>query len=179
MQKNELSNIWPDERSNRLLELTKIPNWGGREVTRAINLEYPDLPPVTRNAVLGKLKRLREKLGKTHRKRPRPHTRLNPPQEKTSAIPHNSATIHSSSVIPPNRVDSPAPFLLQRGGVVTKSPITPDDWKPGLCCWPVEGDPAKPDFRYCGRPVIADRPRANYCPEHHAKAHPPQRQKRF
>ena len=37
----------------------------------------------------------------------------------------------------------------------------------GMCSWPV-GEPGTPNFHFCGRPAVADKP---YCPEHCAKAY--------
>ena len=37
----------------------------------------------------------------------------------------------------------------------------------GMCCWP-EGEPGRPEFRFCGKPAVAGKP---YCAEHCARAY--------
>lgn len=39
--------------------------------------------------------------------------------------------------------------------------------RPGMCCWP-EGEPGDDDFRFCGEPVVPEKP---YCAEHCDRAY--------
>jgi GcrA cell cycle regulator len=39
--------------------------------------------------------------------------------------------------------------------------------RPGMCCWP-DGEPGDADFRFCGEPVVPEKP---YCAEHCDRAY--------
>ena len=39
--------------------------------------------------------------------------------------------------------------------------------RPGMCCWP-DGEPGNADFRFCGEPVVPEKP---YCAEHCDRAY--------
>ena len=45
--------------------------------------------------------------------------------------------------------------------------ISLESLRPGMCSWP-EGEPGKEDFRFCGDPVIPDKP---YFPHHCERAY--------
>src|SRR5215471_507916 len=84
MLRNQITDSWPPDRVSRLLELRSDPKLPLSEITKHLNLEYPTLPKLSRNAVAGKLKRINDRAAPQRRQKSRPMTRLNPTKEKSS-----------------------------------------------------------------------------------------------
>ncbi len=62
--------------------------------------------------------------------------------------------------------------LPKRGSPIRQKPkpaeiISLDALRPGMCSWP-HGEPGTEDFRFCGDPVVPDKP---YCAEHCERAY--------
>ncbi len=57
---------------------------------------------------------------------------------------------------------SPIPSKARDTGIVKL-----DGLGAGMCCWP-EGEPGKPEFHFCGKPAVANKP---YCADHCARAY--------
>jgi len=139
---------WTDERVDRLKSLWK-DGLSASQVARALG-------GVTRNAVIGKLHRLKLTGSRPATTRPR----------RTAAIRPARPTGRRMRARP---ACAPAP-------IVVAAPEGPGlfrsfaELKPRCCKWPI-GDPAGADFSLCGRPTDG-RP---YCPGHHQLAHQPRR----
>lgn len=193
MLRNQITDSWPPDRVSRLLELRSDPKLPLSEITKHLNLEYPTLPKLSRNAVAGKLKRINDRAAPQRRQKSRPHTRLNPRQEKSSTrilekdiirsetkMGNSDLTNHSSVCyvgrchVANNKLNKPPAV------VPPAKPVPYEELKSGQCKWPVAGDPAKLDtLMCCAKPVDRARDaRANYCPEHAAIAHPQKRSER-
>ncbi|MBL4613756.1 MAG: global cell cycle regulator GcrA-like protein [Magnetovibrio sp.] len=98
---------------------------------------------VTKNAVVGKVHRLGLK------------KRQSPIRQSTNT------TVQPKK---PKKVASPTPVATKRpsGDVVRLEELTN-----AMCCWP-EGEPGKPDFHFCGKSAVHDKP---YCEAHCARAY--------
>jgi len=98
---------------------------------------------VTKNAVVGKVHRL----GLKKRQSPIRQTSASTAQPKK-----------------PKKIVAPAPVAANRpsGDVVRLEELTA-----AMCCWP-EGEPGTPEFHFCGKSSIQDKP---YCEEHCARAY--------
>jgi GcrA cell cycle regulator len=140
--------VWTDERVDRLKSLWR-EGLSASQVARVLG-------GVSRNAVIGKLHRL--KLTGSRPTLPRPR-RAAPPRAGRPALR-----------LTPRRLDRLA------APIVSAAPEGPGlfrcfaELKPRCCKWPI-GDPAGADFSLCGRPTDG-RP---YCPGHHQLAHQPRR----
>jgi GcrA cell cycle regulator len=119
---------------------------------------------VTRNAVIGKLHRLKL-AGRTKPSRRATSTRARSCSQvsrrpagnsrRTSAFP----TRHSPAPAKPTR-----PPILPELGPAPQRPVTVRTLTPRTCRWP-EGDPKSPDFHFCGRSKTNEV--LPYC-DHHA-----------
>lgn len=99
---------------------------------------------VTKNAVVGKVHRLGLK-------------------KRQSPIRQSAAT--TAQPKKPKKVAAPAPVAtakLPSGDVVRLEELTA-----AMCCWP-EGEPGTPEFHFCGKPAVQDKP---YCEDHCARAY--------
>lgn len=129
-----------------------------------------ELGSVTRNGVIGKIHRLN--LQGRIKRAPRPRA---PRQARLSASSFRRPSIHSlfnTAITPTGMTAEPVveteiviPFA-QRKTLMQLNDKT--------CHWPV-GDPASPDFFYCGGETYAD---LSYCVFHCRVAHQPARDRR-
>lgn len=132
--------FWTEERVQWLIEA-----WTGRASATALAREAG----VTRNVIIGKVHRL---------------------QAAGLLAPRSGATQRRTPRALPPRPGQPAPTIT-RSTVVEPEPLSLDDGRPitlinleraRMCCWPL-GDPALPDFRYCGHGKFPGSP---YCEAH-------------
>ncbi len=98
---------------------------------------------VTKNAVVGKVHRLGLK-------------------KRQSPIRQTVAT--GAQPKKPKKIAPPAPMapMPPSGEIVRLEELTAT-----MCCWP-EGEPGTPEFHFCGKPAVPDKP---YCEEHCARAY--------
>lgn len=139
------SRDWTQDRTERLKRLW-LNGLSASQLARKLG-------GVSRSAVLGKLHRL----GLTGRGgAPRPLVRkvASGPTTTRKAAPTQSRAAARVAVSKP----SPAEPGLVRDLAALG---------PGDCRWPI-GDPASPDFSFCGRPTLRSEP---YCPGHDRAAH--------
>ena len=134
---------WNDERVAALAQLWR-EGLSASQVARRLG-------GVTRNAVIGKAHRL----GLTLRDTPsRPHLPGAKPAKRTQSQPRAPAPSLPPRVVPVAPVRT---FAEEVAPTATLMSLDDDG-----CRWPI-GDPARPDFGFCGRP----RPRGGaYCAEH-------------
>jgi len=138
---------WNTERTSALIDLWNA----GRSATEIANT----LGKTTRNAVIGKVYRL-----KLPQRAPRALAR----RRKSSAVPlppRTSKTDRGPADIP--ELGPPPPFHPKIHSLA-----------PHHCRWP-EGDPRTPEFHFCGRPAVPDKP---YCPHHAAHTYERRRRRR-
>lgn len=142
---------WPDRRVDRLKEL--YAQKGTDELScaaigRELTWEFPDLPALSRNAIIGKV------------------SRLGLPQRGRRAPPRTGGGM-------PRLVRPPKAKPLTASGIAAKLaeelPPTDDPFSPKGCRWPI-GEPGTPDFRFCQRPrgKRADGCESSWCEGHHA-----------
>jgi hypothetical protein len=79
----------------------------------------------------------------------------------------NTPALHENFIEPPTREGQPYFEKSVRRSLKRES-ITTINLTSSTCRWPF-GDPAKPDFHYCGQPSQTDRP---YCDTHEAISRP-------
>lgn len=110
---------------------------------------------VTKNAVVGKVHRLGLK------------KRASPIRQMPSA-----------GTVQPRRVKAeakaPAAEAAEAAAPAAPTPVMPsgdavklEELTSTMCCWP-EGEPGTPEFHFCGRPAVAEKP---YCEGHCARAY--------
>lgn len=102
---------------------------------------------VTKNAVVGKVHRLGLK------------KRQSPIRQSSGA---SSQPKKAKKVVATTAAPQPAPAKAPSGDVVRLEELTAT-----MCCWP-EGEPGTPDFHFCGKPAVPEKP---YCEEHCARAY--------
>lgn len=177
---------WTDERMARLKQL-----WDSGHSASQIAM---DLRGVSRNAVIGKLRRLgmtrtaeaiaisKSLANATGRAATPHHTRAKPVTVKAAPVVRGNGVssvteraiagaVAAAVWIPPREPDPPpAPR-------VRATPVGLLAWAPGRCRWPVNDPPsgAMHQILFCAEDVTAaDRDAGRvYCPEHHAAAHQP------
>lgn len=127
-----------------------------------------ELGNVTRNAVIGKVHRLGlsgKAKSPSKPRAPRPPrdriVRLRPVARGNSAL----AEVFAVEAEPEPFIDNVIPFAQR----VSLSELTEAN-----CHWPV-GDPATPDFHFCGGKAVAGY---SYCPHHSRVAYQPASQRR-
>lgn len=124
---------------------------------------------VTRNAIIGKVHRLKLSGRATPSRPPRPRAKPTPKPRVTTT------TTAPRTLTPSTRREMPAPPAplepkpLPSGEFATVLTLTNH-----ICKWPI-GDPATPEFRFCGRKSSATSP---YCEFHASQAYQPQSRKR-
>ncbi len=132
---------------------------------------------VTRNAVIGKVHRLglsgRVKTASTTPSRARvqqPRTPRNPAMRRPSV----GGAVHGNTALAFNYRPAPAAKLVVDVVVPMCEPVTIMELKEAMCRWPL-GDPATPDFRYCGGKSDIG---VTYCPYHSNMAYQPAQDRR-
>ncbi len=123
---------------------------------------------VTRNAIIGKVHRLKLSGRATPSRPPRPRAKPAPkPRIAATAAPRTSApSVRREVPIAPVPLE---PKPLPSGEFATVLTLTNH-----ICKWPI-GDPATPEFRFCGRKSSAASP---YCDSHASQAYQPQSRRR-
>ena len=163
---------WTDERVEQLRQ-----HWlEGKSASQIAGLLGHGM---TRNAVIGKVHRLglagRAKSPSSAPPRPRPAAgaahRPAAPRLPAAARMVRGAT---ALALAPQPLAEPAPQTFAESVVVPMSlRVTIVELKEAMCRWPL-GDPASPDFRYCGSPA----PGSPYCAHHAALAYQPAHERR-
>ena len=124
---------------------------------------------VTRNAIIGKVHRLKLSGRATPSRPPRPRAKP-APKARVAAKSPSVQTRQQPSANPAPPVAPPLePKPLPSGEYATVLTLTNH-----ICKWPI-GDPATPEFRFCGRRSRTGSP---YCDTHAAQAYQPQSRKR-
>jgi GcrA cell cycle regulator len=154
----EASATWTDERLDRLKKL-----WSEGLSASQIAAELG----VTRNAVLGKSHRLglvRNPSAKADSPHPLKPSRPLPPTSTTEPfMKHGPKTVTDMGSCQPAAQPSAEPPQVE---AVSPQPegVTIMELRESMCRWP-NGDPTRPEFRYCGAGAIEGLP---YC-SHHAR----------
>jgi GcrA cell cycle regulator len=123
---------------------------------------------VTRNAIIGKVHRLKLSGRATPSRPPRPRIKAAPKPRVTTSAPRTSTSpvvARETPIAPPPLEPTPLPS----GEFATVLTLTNH-----ICKWPI-GDPTDPDFRFCGRKSKAASP---YCDSHASQAYQPQSRRR-
>jgi GcrA cell cycle regulator len=161
---------WTDERVEQLRQL-----W--QEGKSASQIAATLSNGITRNAVIGKVHRL----GLSGRvKAPSqsvPRQRAPRPAGQRPASPrmHAPRTHGANALAFAPRYDlRPVERPIEDVVVPISDPITIMELKESTCRWPL-GDPATPEFRYCGGPSPVGTP---YCPFHSRVAYQPVQDRR-
>ena len=155
---------WTEERVSELKKL-----WAeGHSASQIAN----QLGGVTRNAVIGKVHRLGLS-GRATPSRPvkRPPRLARPkPTAARTGTPAKPSTPSTPSAprLPAEPAVALEPQRLPNGDLVTVMNV-----KDSMCKWPI-GDPADPNFSFCGRPAEDGSP---YCAEHAKMAFQPARKR--
>ena len=136
---------WTDDRVERLKALWK-DGLSASQVAKALG-------GVTRNAVIGKLHRLKLTGSRPTLPRPRRLSSPRPPRPARRLRRPSLAPLVPAAAAPPE-----GPGLFRSF----------TELKPRCCKWPI-GDPLGGEFSLCGRPTDG-RP---YCAGHHKTAHQP------
>jgi len=161
---------WTDER----VELLKQHWTEGKSASQIAGLLGNGL---TRNAVIGKVHRLRlagrAKSPGLASPRPRPSA---PPRvaapRVASAVPRITRGATALAVMPEALADL-EPEAFESVVVPMSLRVTIIELKEAMCRWPL-GDPATAEFRYCGSPA----PAGPYCAYHGSLAYQPAQERR-
>ncbi|MBV8567878.1 MAG: GcrA cell cycle regulator [Methylobacteriaceae bacterium] len=158
---------WTDERVELLRKL-----WG--EGLSASQIAGQLGAGITRNAVIGKVHRLglcgRAKAPSNSSPRARPKaSRSAQPRPSGALIRGNTALAIATHV-----VARPAPRPVEEVIVPLSERVTIMDLRDTMCRWPM-GDPAQPEFRYCGAKAPSGAP---YCDGHRRIAYQPAQERR-
>lgn len=156
---------WPEARDARLLALW-AQDLSAAEIGRELR--------VSRYAVIGRLNRLRKRLGEAtvpHRPSPIRGER----RGGAGAVAQAAGRAESGAAGAAMRGRTLPPTLAAPGVMAPPEPGPPPVAPPvvaavgGSCCWPLWGDHARPTHRYCGAP----RERGSYCGAHAREAYAP------
>ena len=155
---------WTEERVSELKKL-----WAEGHSASQIAKQ---LGGVTRNAVIGKVHRLGLS-GRATPSRPvkRPPRLARPkPQHVRTGVqaPKPAEAVAKAKEAEPETVVNVEPHRLANGDMVTVMTV-----KDSMCKWPI-GDPADPNFGFCGHKATGDSP---YCAEHAKLAFQPARKR--
>ena len=172
---SDVSLSWTDERVELLRQ-----HWAdGKSASQIAALLGHGL---TRNAVIGKVHRL----GLAGRaKSPNPSAPR--PPRPAAASPHRVAAPRApilgsaprvvrgatALALSPETMLDPQPQILESVVLPMSPRVTIVDLKEAMCRWPL-GDPASPEFRYCGAPSTS----GPYCAHHGALAYQPAQERR-
>jgi GcrA cell cycle regulator len=165
---------WTDERVEQLKQ-----HWiDGKSASQIAGLLGNGL---TRNAVIGKVHRLglagRAKSPRSGGSRPRPATQF-PAQRRTPAprvaraVPRIMRGATALAISPQTQAEA-EPQEFESVVVPMSLRVTIVELKEAMCRWPL-GDPASPDFRYCGSPAMT----GPYCAYHCGLAYQPAQERR-
>lgn len=135
---------WTNERIE-LLQKLWLEGWSASRIAAELG------PPLTRNAVIGKVYRLglsgRAKMDSDHMLAP-------PISHKPPRRGHRHADIpqvlgNTALALQPLVIESPVPQPVREVVVPIAEPVSILELRDTMCRWPV-GDPAQPEFRFCG-----------------------------
>ena len=162
---------WTNERIE-LLQKLWLDGWSASRIAGELACG------ITRNAVIGKVFRLRLSgrvnarsgngaASPPHQKAPRrpPHRHAESPQ-----IAGNTALAFHPFVI-----EAPAPQTVRDVVVPMSEPVTISELRELMCRWPI-GDPAQPEFRFCGAKKLPGH--GPYCACHAGIAYQSQHDRR-
>jgi GcrA cell cycle regulator len=161
---------WTDER----VELLKKLWLDGRSASQ-ISAELGG--GVTRNAVIGKVHRMGLS-GRT--KAPEPSIAVARPRERASARPSTVARTplvrgNLALAVAPRLSPLPAARPVEEVVVPISERVTLIELREAMCRWPL-GDPAQPDFRFCG--IRTPGALGPYCGYHAGIAYQPAQERR-
>ena len=163
---------WTDERVEQLRQ-----HWlEGKSASQIANLLGHGL---TRNAVIGKVHRLglagRAKSPSSAGRIPaRPHrTRRAGKPRPQPAVAHRMVRGATALAIAPQALAEPEPETFEGVVLPMSLRVTIIELREAMCRWPL-GDPASPEFRYCGSPVAT----GPYCAHHGRLAYQPAHERR-
>jgi GcrA cell cycle regulator len=162
---------WTNERIE-LLQKLWLEGWSASRIAAELG------PPITRNAVIGKVYRLglsghakaaasNVLASPSHQKAPRrpAHRHANSPQ----AVGNTALAFH------PLVIEAPAPQTAKDVVVPIFEPVTILELRESMCRWPI-GDPAQPEFRFCGAKKLPGQ--GPYCACHSRIAYQTQHDRR-
>lgn len=178
-----LHSAWTEPRVNRLIALADEGRMSRAMIAKELNKEFPDHTPLTRNAVIGKCKRLGLEAGPS-----RPATNERPRQYKPRLA---RAATNPKPAPRPIRFASAGPSPISGLTVLKRAPKAkapdgfdyhearqdcfenPDDrgvafadHREGQCRWPL-GDPLEFEaFRFCGEAIAEEG--CSWCKYHRA-----------
>ncbi|HWG04139.1 MAG TPA: GcrA family cell cycle regulator [Beijerinckiaceae bacterium] len=161
---------WTDERVEMLRKL-----W--HEGLSASKIAAQIANGITRNAVIGKVHRLGLS-GRVKAPTPsQPRQRNRPPQSshRVSMLRSSGPAVRGNNALAyaPRIYVAPEP-LVEEVVVPICERVTITELKEAMCRWPL-GDPANPEFRYCG---VKSPPGQTYCPYHSRLAYQPAQDRR-
>jgi GcrA cell cycle regulator len=145
-----VQNVWTPQKTKVLQDLWPRPEHSASTIAAILG--------VSRNAVVGKIHRLRSEGFKMPVSGPRRglhHLKKPAPAPKPVPAPKRAPLIAPDAPIPV--VITPPPGAIR----------SPADLADHMCKWPI-GDPRAPDFFFCAEPRLADKP---YCAKHARKAY--------
>jgi GcrA cell cycle regulator len=165
---------WTDERVEQLKQ-----HWmEGKSASQIASLLGHGL---TRNAIIGKVHRL----GLAGRTRSPNSVLSHPRQSAASHGAHRSAALRATPAAPrltrgatalavaPQLLVEAEPETFESVVLPMSLRVTIVELKEAMCRWPL-GDPANPDFRYCGSPAAS----GPYCVHHGRLAYQPANDRR-
>ncbi len=165
---------WTDERVEQLRQ-----HWiEGKSASQIATLLGHGL---TRNAVIGKVHRLGlSGRAKSPSSAP-PRARPAPPQQqarrpappRAASIPQRIVHGATALAMAPIALAEAEPEAFESVVLPMSLRVTIVELKEAMCRWPL-GDPASPDFRYCGSPVAG----GPYCGHHARLAYQPAQDRR-
>jgi GcrA cell cycle regulator len=164
---------WTDERVEQLRKL-----WLDGKSASQIAAELAN--GITRNAVIGKVHRLglsgRVKSPTQAAPRPRPAKPANPaPRREASPRPSAPMSRGNTALAFAPRIEAEPVIRPMEDVVIPMSErVTIMELKEAMCRWPL-GDPATPEFRYCGAKSPVGTP---YCSHHSRIAYQPAQDRR-
>lgn len=133
---------------------------------------------ITRNAVIGKVHRLglsgRVKTMSNAPARPRTQQPRAPRANPAPRRAPNGAGVVGNVALAYSFRAAPAPRPIEDVVAPICEPVTIMELREGMCRWPL-GDPATPEFRYCGGKAEIG---VTYCPYHSRMAYQPAQDRR-
>jgi GcrA cell cycle regulator len=166
---NEAAMSWTDERVEQL----KLHWMEGKSASQIASLLGNGL---TRNAIIGKVHRLglagRARSPSTASPRPRPSAPQTVHRTPRAPAPRILRGATALAVAPRALVEA-EPETFESVVVPMSLRVTIVELKEAMCRWPL-GDPASPEFRYCGSPVAS----GPYCAYHVGLAYQPAHERR-